>query len=122
MNQQNYSNHDMIGNKPKSKLAAGLLAILLGLGIYNFYLGYVGKAIIQLVISFVAICVYIYDIVTYAIAISQWSGFGPMPEFWSQAFIIGGLLSLGVGIWQFIEGILIFTGVIDRDGKGNPIV
>lgn len=36
----------------KSKLAAGLLAIFLGsLGIHNFYLGYTGKAIVQLLIS-----------------------------------------------------------------------
>lgn len=36
----------------KSKLAAGLLAILLGLGIHNFYLGYTGKGVAQLLLSF----------------------------------------------------------------------
>lgn len=36
----------------KSKMAAGLLGILLGgLGVHNFYLGYTGKAIAQLLIS-----------------------------------------------------------------------
>lgn len=36
----------------KSKLAAGLLGIFLGgLGIHNFYLGYTGKAIAQLLLS-----------------------------------------------------------------------
>ena len=36
----------------KSALAAGLLGILLGsLGIHNFYLGYTGKAIVQLVLT-----------------------------------------------------------------------
>ncbi len=36
----------------KSKLAAGLLGIFLGgLGIHNFYLGFTGKAIAQLLIS-----------------------------------------------------------------------
>ena len=36
----------------KSKMAAGLLAIFLGsLGIHNFYLGYTGKAVAQLLIS-----------------------------------------------------------------------
>lgn len=36
----------------KSKVAAGLLAIFLGaLGIHNFYLGYIGKGIAQLLIS-----------------------------------------------------------------------
>ncbi|MDR1392739.1 MAG: TM2 domain-containing protein [Bifidobacteriaceae bacterium] len=36
----------------KSKLAAGLLGIFLGsLGVHNFYLGYIGKAVAQLLIS-----------------------------------------------------------------------
>ncbi len=36
----------------KSKIAAGLLGIFLGsLGIHNFYLGFTGKAIAQLLIS-----------------------------------------------------------------------
>ncbi len=40
------------GSMQKSKLAAGLLGIFLGsLGVHNFYLGYTGKAIAQLLIS-----------------------------------------------------------------------
>lgn len=36
----------------KSKIAAGLLGIFLGLfGVHNFYLGYTGKAIAQLLIT-----------------------------------------------------------------------
>ena len=36
----------------KSKLVAGLLGILLGsLGVHNFYLGFTGKAIAQLLIT-----------------------------------------------------------------------
>lgn len=36
----------------KSKLAAGLLGIFLGaLGVHNFYLGYTGRAVAQLLIS-----------------------------------------------------------------------
>ena len=36
----------------KSKIAAGILGILVGfLGIHNFYLGYTGKGIAQLLIS-----------------------------------------------------------------------
>ena len=38
--------------QPKSKLAAGLLGIFLGcLGIHNFYLGYSGKGVGQLLIT-----------------------------------------------------------------------
>ncbi len=40
-------------NTQKSKLVAGLLGILLGgLGIHNFYLGYTGKGIAQIILSF----------------------------------------------------------------------
>lgn len=41
----------------KSKLVAGLLAIFLGtFGVHNFYLGYTGKAVTQLVLSIVLGC------------------------------------------------------------------
>ena len=40
----------------KSKLVAGLLGILLGgLGVHNFYLGYTGKAIAQILLSCIGI-------------------------------------------------------------------
>ena len=40
--------------QPKSKKAAGLLAIFLGAyGVHNFYLGYKAKAIIQLIMTIV---------------------------------------------------------------------
>ena len=39
-------------SKLKSKITAGLLAILIGLGIHNCYLGFTGKAVAQLLLSF----------------------------------------------------------------------
>ncbi len=40
------------GVEQKSKLAAGLLALFLGtIGVHNFYLGYTGRAITQLLMS-----------------------------------------------------------------------
>ena len=62
----NYNNMNNVGNynnmnnnmnqsynpQAKSKIAAGLLGIFLGaLGVHNFYLGYTGKAVAQLLIS-----------------------------------------------------------------------
>lgn len=73
---------------PKSKVLAGILGIFLGwLGIHNFYLGYIGKGIAQLLISILSI----------------------------------GFLAWISGIWSLIEAILILTGSIDKDKKGNPI-
>ncbi len=42
----------VVNGQGKSKLAAGLLGILLGsFGVHNFYLGYTGKAVAQLLIT-----------------------------------------------------------------------
>lgn len=42
----------VVSSEQKSKVAAGILGILLGsLGVHNFYLGYTGKAVAQLLIS-----------------------------------------------------------------------
>ena len=72
----------------KSKMAAGLLGIFLGaFGVHNFYLGYTGKAIAQLLIS-------VLSCFTLAI-VSE--------------------------IWGLIEGIMILTGSISVDAKGNPL-
>ena len=42
-----------LGKEPKSRLTAGLLGIFLGgFGVHNFYLGYTGKAIAQILLTF----------------------------------------------------------------------
>ena len=47
----------------KSKLVAGLLAIFLGtFGVHNFYLGYTGKAVTQLVLSIIRIIPQMYSL------------------------------------------------------------
>jgi TM2 domain-containing membrane protein YozV len=50
--QPGYPPAPMVNDPRKSKVAAGLLGILLGaFGVHNFYLGYTGKAIAQLLIT-----------------------------------------------------------------------
>ena len=83
---------------PKSKLVAGLLALFLGtFGIHNFYLGYTTKAIIQLSVSVVFL---VLGCCTVGISC---------------------IVTAGIGIWAFVEGILILTGKIDKDGQGRPL-
>ena len=49
----------------KSKMAAGLLGIFLGtLGIHNFYLGYTGKAIVQLLLGTVGAFIIIGPVIS----------------------------------------------------------
>ena len=46
------TNNIMPGTQRKSKMTSGLLGIFLGgFGVHNFYLGYTGKAIAQIVLS-----------------------------------------------------------------------
>lgn len=58
-----------VSGESKSKMAAGLLGIFLGsLGIHNFYLGFTGKAVAQLLISilscgFLAIVSWVWGLV-----------------------------------------------------------
>lgn len=50
-NNQNYGSN-YVTRKQKSKIAAGILGILVGgLGIHRFYLGYVGIGILQIVVT-----------------------------------------------------------------------
>lgn len=79
------------GYKQKSKLAAGLLGILIGsFGVHNFYLGYTGKAVAQLLLATVG-------------------------------WITCGIAPLAALIWGLVEGIMILTGSINVDGKNVPL-
>ena len=52
-NNPNYNqNYNNVVRRPKSRIAAGILGILVGgLGIHRFYLGYIGIGIIQIVVT-----------------------------------------------------------------------
>lgn len=86
----------------KSKLAAGLLGIFLGVfGIHNFYLGYTAKAVVQLVVTILAILIGCCSL-----------------------FILGifsAIMIFGVWVWSFVESVMILTGNIDTDGNGKPL-
>ena len=80
----------------KSKIGAGVMALLVGsFGVHNFYLGYTGKAVTQLVLTLVGIVLCCIG--------------------------IGIFLVIGVWIWTIVEGILILTGKINTDGAGKPL-
>lgn len=88
-------NNQKINIKRKSKLAAGLLGILVGgLGIHNFYLGYNNKAIAQLALNISGV---IFSLVTCGVS---------------------SILCVAASIWGLVEGIMIFTGNIKCDSDG----
>ena len=80
----------------KSKIVAGILGILLGgWGVHNFYLGYIGKGIGQLVLWLTGLLLVFFG--------------------------IGFLMMIGAWIWGVVEGVMILTGSIKTDGAGNPL-
>lgn len=67
-----YGNESKEVRKMKSKIAAGVLAILLGqLGIHNFYLGYTKRGIIQLLATIFFSWTYFIPLVIWAWAIYE---------------------------------------------------
>lgn len=75
----------------KSKMAAGLLGVFLGvIGIHRFYLGYTGIAVAQLVLGLLG-------------------------------FLTCGITAIASGIWGLVEGIMILTGSINKDAQGKPL-
>jgi len=125
-----YNNSGIYAQKRKSKLAAGLLAILLGWGIYNFYLKYYAKAIIQLVGTLVSLGLVLYWVGQFMMMMGSMIQSTLMfdfnyeyyyTNFFTTELMIGSLLSMSIGLWQFVEGILILAGVIKKDGAGDPI-
>lgn len=80
----------------KSRMIAGLLGIFFGhLGIHRFYLGDVNKGIIFIILTI---------------------GLIPL------GIMTCGLACFVTPIWGLIEGIMILTGSINCDAKGNPLV
>jgi len=84
------------GAGDKSKMAAGILGIVVGgFGVHNFYLGNNGKGVAQLLLTVFGIvlsCVY-----------------------------IGVFMVMAAYIWGLIEGVMILTGSIDSDAEGKPL-
>ena len=95
---KNTNTNNKVDSNPnaKSKMAAGLLGIFLGqFGVHNFYLGYTGKAVAQLLLTI----------------------FG----YTSAIFIIGIFMVAAAGIWGLVEGIMILSGSINTDANGIPL-
>ena len=89
-----YYNVPPAGYVQKSRMAAGLLAIMLGVfGIHNFYLGYYSRAVIQLVVSIVG------------------------------GLLSLGLATFGITIWALAEGVLIISAASPaRMYDGNGVI
>jgi len=102
----------------KSKVAAGLLGIFLGVyGVHNFYLGYYKKAAVQLGLVIFSFIMYFGAIFSIAFSASDITEAGAVGFVFAMLAFL--LIIIGVSIWAFVESILIFCGKINKDGKGR---
>lgn len=97
--QTGYSPNQVAGTAPKSKVIAALLAWFLGtIGVHNFYLGNNGRGGLQLGLTVLG---------------------------WATSWILGlGLILVAaVGIWAFVEFIMILigSGKFATDSRGVPL-
>lgn len=120
---------------PKSKVAAAVLAFFLGgFGVHNFYIGNKGRAIAQVVVNVVSWLVMFggYGMLFAGIDDSGFTTYSGMTYYNNDDTLIGGgiimiiaaLLGLvAVGIWAFIEFIMILVGAgrYGRDAQGRPL-
>lgn len=81
------------GYAQKSRLAAGLLGIILGsLGIHNFYLGFTTRGVVQLLVSLIG------------------------------GIFTCGLATIAIGIWGFVEGVLLLSASPSRMYDGHGVI
>ena len=104
----------------KSKTAAGLLGIFLGVyGVHNFYLGYYKKAVIQLVATLGSYVVYFATLFSFVLSDSYMSDEQAVGLVFGLIFMV--IVVVGIRIWSFVEAILVLCGKIERDGKGRRL-
>jgi TM2 domain-containing membrane protein YozV len=80
-----------VGIGRRSRLAAGVLGILLGwLGVHRFYLGYTNIAIVQLLLGVLGLLTCL-------------------------------VTTLAAAVWGIVEGVMILTGQMNEDADGQPL-
>ncbi len=113
----------------KSKVGAGLMALLIGsLGIHNFYLKQVSRGITKIAILILGMALLFNGTykdlqeqdICYEMGISE--AYCETSDETLQLLGIGTLLIYIPTIWSVVEGVMILTGKINKDALGNPIV
>ena len=113
-----------MGAPAKNKVVAGLLALFVGLGIYNFYLGHVKKGVAQLCLWIGSSILMFVGMMLFVLGAEYYYQFGEGFGMFVVGGIILGLSSLlmfVLSIWAFVDAIRIFVGAV-KDGNGNLLV
>ena len=108
----------MENNNKKSRVAAGMLGILLGsYGVHNFYLGYTNKAITQVVLSVGGII-----LATFLYILASFLSVFIIGIFLFPIAFIFNMLPVATWVWGLIEGIMLLSGKITKDGNGEDLI
>lgn len=107
---------------PKSRLAALLLGIFLGeLGVHNFYLKRIGRAVGQLILFIIGIILYVAGFALMMTGIIDTSDvFDPTALGGSVLVILSVFVLMAPSIWSLVEWILIACGRAN-DGNGKAV-
>lgn len=98
-----------VSKDAKSRVAAGVMGFFCGfLGVHNFYLGHILKALAQLGLSL------IWLLGIFILAMDN-------TETGLVVFLLGIFGLAASWIWSFVEVILILCGIKNTDGKGNAL-
>ena len=114
---------------PKSRLVGGLLGLFLGsIGVHNFYLGHIKKGVAKVILTIISI---VFIIAAASLLVSSGYVDEDTGEFFitnysnftnaSLLFVLGILISSGLGIWALVESILIFVSTNIKDGDDKPL-
>ena len=104
-------------HKPKSRITAGLIAIILGFGIYNLYLKKIKKGMIQFFVPFASILA----IIIMTIICSFISNYKIIIYGFFLPLFFATIITVVMHLWCIIEGVLILIGFISEDGHGRPL-
>lgn len=130
-----YPGYPGYASSPKSKVAGALLAFFLGgFGAHNFYFGKKGKAVAQLILTLGSWIVMIAGFIFIGAGVDSYDyynsygyhTYGDNDGLIATGvilIILAGLVMTAVGIWAFVEFIMILigSGGYDRDEQGRQV-
>ena len=96
----------------KSKVLAGVLAILVPYGVYSFYLGHIAKGVVQLLMWLVFMPLFVIGLLMIPV----------IPVLGGILLFLSIAIYFFVWVWDLVDGIRILSGFVKVDAKGNPLV
>ena len=114
----------MSNNEGKNRIVAGILAFVAPSGVYNFYLGYTKKGIIQLSFWILGMSTILAGSIMSIWGITSIGpGYSDLLIFTLGmiVMVVGSYILAGFGIWDLVDGVRLFSCNLNQDGKGRQL-